>query len=396
MIRKRKIMNIRTILKFIDKGNKRWYDRDIDESLAYVASFDEPKDLWQRSYYQYLCQRYDMALWRKIMLNIVSGIIFPFAIIYLRFSHLAVRFVEHLECVSDCSDVKPMVPESLKQQYSIDYDTYYNAGYGLSHRDIKYLFGYFFHYLNKPTFLLHITFKIARYGNIIRKYRPEVIICHNEYSYSSSALTDFCRHHSITHINIMHGERLINIRNAFFEYDKCYVWHEHYKSLYILLRSGTKPEDFIIEVPKALKIDKKNDYDKNAFANYKYYLGDQTLDELRHIVDSLTPLKQKGFSVKFRPHPRYTDFDDLSKLVPKEEIEWPSEIDIATSIASCDYVIGSFSTVLLQAFLCGRGCLIDDITYANRIELQRKAKHILFSSGAPELLSSHIAHKVEL
>lgn len=387
-------MNIRTILNFLDKGNKRWFDRDIDESLAYVDSFKEPKDLWQRSYNQFKCQRYGMEIWKKIFHNVIFAIMLPFALLFFRISRIGVKFKKRIECIGDCADVIPMIPESLKQRYAINLDVYYGAGYGLSHGDMKYLLSKIFSYLYAPTFLLHIIFKIARYSNIVRRYKPDVIICHNEYSFSSSALTDYCRHHGVIHINIMHGERLINIRNAFFEYDKCYVWHEHYKNLYLLMRSGTKPEDFMIEVPEALKINVDKDYNQTAFANYKYYLGDQPFEELKQIVDSLSPLKAKGYRVKFRPHPRYTNYDNLAKLVKQDEIEWPSEVGIATSIASCDYVIGSFSTVLLQAYLCGKCAVIDDVTYASRIELQKKARHLLFSVEGPKLLSECIKENV--
>lgn len=387
-------MNLRSILFFLDRGNKRWYDRDIEESLAYAQSFAEPKDLWQRSYYQYKCKNYDLAFWKKYLFSLVSIIILPFTILFFLVYRLRVNYVKQVDCIADCLGVITMIPESLKRKYNINLDVFYNSGYGLSLEDLRYLFMRTLIYLKEPYFLLHILFKIARYSNLIRMYNPSVIICHNEYSFTSSALTDYCRYHGITHINIQHGEKLVNIRNAFFEYDKCYVWNEHYKNLYLLLRCGTKPEDIIIEVPEALKIDIEKNYDQAAFANYKYYLGEQSFENLQHIVLSLKPLKECGYSVKFRPHPRYTNFDDISKLVAAEDIEWPSDIDIAVSIASCDKVIGSFSIVLLQAFMSGKGVLVDDVTYGKRIELQKKAKHLLLSVDGPELLSSHMAKVV--
>lgn len=388
-------MNIRTILNFIDKGNKKWFDRDIEKSLAFVQSFEEPKSLWCRSYYQYKCKNYDIVKWKRFFFSVVSVFVLPFCVFFFLLIGIKVKFKKRIDCVGDCIDVISMIPESLKKDYQISLDVYYNAGFGLSLQDLKYLSKRIFPYIKEPFFLLHIIFKVARYSNIIRMYSPSVIICHNEYSFSSSALTDYCHFHDVTHINIQHGEKLINIRNAFFEYDKCYVWHEHYKNLYILLRCGTKPDNIIIETPDALKIDLINSFEQAAFVNYKYYLGNQSFEELQHIVESLMPLKSSGYSVKFRPHPRYTNYDDLKRIVSTNEIEWPSEIDITTSIASCDYVIGSFSAVLLQSFMCGRHILIDDVTYGNRIELQKKARHIIFSNGDPELLSSHIAHKVE-
>lgn len=378
------------ILRWLTKGNKLWYERDIEGSLRYVKSMKDPKSLWQRSYYQFKCYRYDVPVWKRLAYSVGAMILLPLSIVYFRLVHLKAKFVRTIECVGDCADVPSMLPESLKKEYDINMDVYYNAGYGLSHLDIMYLIRRATVFFYSPSFLLHVIFKIAAYSNIFYKYRPNVIICHNEYSYSSSALTDYCRYHHVLHINFMHGERLINIRNAFFEYDKCYVWHEHYKNIYLEMRSGTKPEDFIVELPKALAIDVPESFTQEAYSDYKYYMAESCFEEMESIVNSMKPLKEKGLSVKYRPHPRYTDQSLLKRLVTSEEIEDPFTTDINTSIASCKYVVGSYSTVLLQAYLCGQGVLVDDVTFKERIDLQRKAKHIVLSVEGPELLSDHI------
>jgi hypothetical protein len=382
------------ILRWLSKGDKQWFQRDIDYSMNLLNSFDEPIDLWQRSYYQFKCNCFDFPYWKRFLYSIAAIIMLPFSLIYFRLSHFNTHFISKEECVGDCASVPEMVPESLKEKYNIKDDVFF-AGYGLSHSDVIYLCRHIGPYLLSPSFVLHIIFKIAAYSNIFHKYQPSVIICHNEYSYSSSALTDYCRYHNVTHINFMHGERLINIRNAFFEYDKCYVWHDHYKQIYLDLRSGTLPDNFVIELPKALKIDINKNYSEKEFANYKYYFAKGTYEEIDSIVRSLKPLKDNGYKIKYRPHPRYTDLNILKTLVPPEEIESPMQVSISTSVASCDYVIGSYSTVLLQAFLCGKGVLIDDVTYGDRIEQQKKARHILLSVEGPELLSSHLNRNIQ-
>ena len=382
------------ILRWLTKGNKLWYERDIEGSLAYVKSMKEPKSLWQRSYYQFKCYRYDVPVWKRLAYSVAAVIMLPFSVLFFRFSHLKARFIRKIECVGDCSDVPSMLPESLKKQYDINMDVYYQAGYGLSHSDMIYLIRHASAYLHSPSFVLHVVFKIAAYSNIYYKYKPDVMVCHNEYSYSSSALTDYCRYHQVLHINFMHGERLINIRNAFFEYDKCYVWHEHYKNIYLEMRSGTKPEDFIVELPKALAINVSESFNKDVYSDYKYYMAENGFDEMKSIVESMRPFKEKGLTVKFRPHPRYTDQSLLKKLVPPEEIEDPFTTGINTSIASCRYVIGSYSTVLLQAYLCGQGVLVDDVTFKDRIDIQKKAKHLVLSVEGPELLSEYIERTI--
>ena len=382
-----------SILRWLTKSNKKWYERDIASSLAYVNAFKEPVNLWQRSFYQYKCYRFDVPLWKRGAYSIGACLLLPVFFVYFRITHHKTEFIRQIECIGDCFDVPEMLPNSLKRNYQINSDVY-NSGYTLSSSDVKYIIKNAVSYWRYPSFILHIVFKIAAYSSIFEKYHPSVLVCHNEYSYSSSALTDYCRCHNVSHINFMHGERLINIRNAFFTYDKCYVWHEHYKRLYLDLRSGTLPEDFIIEMPDVLKIDVPRYLDANCYSDYKYYLAEQSYDEMVCIVTTMNILKGSGLNVIYRPHPRYTDVEMLRNLVRADEIEYPREVDIRTSIASCQYAIGSYSTVLLQAYLCGKGVLIDDITYKDRIELQRQARHILLFVDGPELLSCHINEKI--
>ena len=87
---------------------------------------------------------------------------------------------------------------------------------------------------------------------------------------------------------------------------------------------------------------------------------------------------------------RYSSKEIISELFTDEEVESPSEVNILTSVSSCNFAIGSSSTVLLQAFLCGKGVLLDDVTYPDRIPVQRKARYILLQVNGPELLSEHI------
>lgn len=381
-------MNHITFLNFLAKANKNWYERDINASLKYMDSLGVPKDLWQRSFFQYKCHMYDVPLWIRIVFWIGAFIGLPFVFVYLRIAHFRVSFIGKEECISENGNSKPMIPVSLINKYKFCFEHFY-SGFGLSHSDANYLISNCVPYIRDPYFLFHVMFTIAQYSNIIYKYRPDVISRENEYAYSSSILTDYCRKNRILHINIMHGERLINVRNSFFEYDKCYVWHEHYKNMYIRLHAN--PEQFVVEVPPGLKTNVREFYSEKAFANYKYYLQGQSIDEMRCIVNELRVIEDNGYSIRYRPHPRYTDINKLRNIVGEDKIELPSQVDIRTSFSSSDYVIGSFSTVLLQAYFSGKGVLLDDVTYGNeRIELQKKADYILLKVDGPELLSKHI------
>lgn len=381
-------MNKVAILKLLQKGNNTIFDRDVDDTIRYVNSFKPPKDLWQRSYYQFKCQRYDVPAWKRLAYSVGALFLLPFSLVYFRLSHIRVRFIQNEDCVCDCFDIVPMIPDSLSKEYNINCDAFF-SGYGLSKEDVFYIFKHASYLFLAPSFYLHIIFKIARYSNIIHKYAPRAFVCHSEYSYSSSVLTDYCRRKNIIHINIMHGERLLNIRIAFCEFDKCYVWHEHYMNIFLQLRTGMQPSQFVIELPPALRINVKELFDKSAYSDYKYYLGNQSSEEIVKINEMLTSIRKKGYNVRIRPHPRYTNINEITRLLSSDDIELPSTVDVMTSVASCKYVVGCNSTVLLQAFLCNQVVLIDDITYPKRVDTLKKAQYILLSVEGPSLLSKH-------
>lgn len=376
------------LLRFLNKGNKTVYDIDVNKVIDYVNSFSEPQGLWQRSFFQYKCHQFLVPMWRKIVFSLAGFLMLPFAIVYLRLKRLRVHFVNKEDAICENSNMEEIIPVSLKSSYKLNCNVYYSSGFSLSHSDVLYFSRNALHYILHPSFLLHILFKLGQFSTLLKKYNPKVIICHNEYSYAGSVLTDYCHRHNVKHMNMMHGERLFNIRATFFQYDTCYVWHEHYKNLFIDLRA--EPSQFVIEVPPSLQINVTENFNDTAYADYKYYLAAEKKEDLIKIRESLKPLKVYGFKVKYRPHPRYSSKEIISELFSDEEVEIPSEVNILTSVASCNYAIGSSSTVLLQAFLCGKGVLLDDVTYPDRIPIQRKARYILLSVKGPELLTEHI------
>ena len=79
-------------------------------------------------------------------------------------------------------------------------------------------------------------------------------------------------------------------------------------------------------------------------------------------------VKIKGGTVKFRPHPRYTNMKILRKYVSDHDIESVSKVSILESVANLQYAVGSYSTVLLQAFFSGKRVVMDDVTYKTQYE----------------------------
>lgn len=240
--------------------------------------------------------------------------------------------------------------------------------------DIKYLFHEVFGW-RRPYFVLKSMMQIALFSARITRYAPEKIITHLEFSFCSSLLTDYCHYREVKLINVMHGEKLLNIRDAFFHFDECYVWDKHYVDMLVKLKAEVS--QFRIAIPPSLQIDCKAHQNPSVYADYKYYLAHITDNEMECIVKSMVFVKDKGKRVKYRIHPRYTDLTILRKYVSEDEIEFPKHVNILESISNMEYAVGSYTTVLLQAHLAGKKVLIDDVTYSHIYEQLKEYGYIL-------------------
>ena len=174
---------------------------------------------------------------------------------------------------------------------------------------------------------------------------------------------------------MQHGEKLLYIRDAFFHFDECYVWDEHYVKM--LTRLMAEPTQFKVAVPSSLKIDTTAYQNRSCYADYKYYLAADNENEIKSIVESMSFAKREGKSVKYRIHPRYTDLNVLKKYVPESEIELPWEVNILDSISNLEYAVGSYTTVLVQAYLSGKKILLNDVTFKRRFGQLKDYGYIL-------------------
>ena len=181
----------------------------------------------------------------------------------------------------------------------------------------------------------------------------------------------------------MHGEKLFFIGDAFFHYDECYVWDEHYIKLFRELKA--EPTQFIVALPESLHINITKHINKDAYADYKYYLAVASESEIKGVVESMLFAKRNGKKVKFRPHPRYTDMNLLRKYVDEEEIEDYKKVGILESISNLEYAVGSYTTVLSQAYFSGKKVILDDVTFKSEYDKLKGMKYILSTKNCPIL-----------
>lgn len=359
-------------------AGRSYYDFPAEEQRVYIDKLGEPIDDIDRSYKQYLCQRYFMPLSIKLLNDIATMAVMPLLVFYYSFKSLFIRKGKKVECIGEDKGMPEIIPEELKQKYEINIDCWF-TGVRLSLSDVVYVLRLALHYPRSPLFVLKNMVKVAKYSYMIYTYEPKAIVVYNEYSFTSSLLTDYCHKFGVKHINVMHGEKLAIIRDSYFHYDECYVWDEYYVDLFRGLMAEIT--QFIVALPPSMKIDCEKYKNVDDFADYKYYLAMTSEEKLLKIVDSLSFIKNNGKSIKYCLHPRYSEVSLVERIVGKENIEYPSQTSIIRSIANCGCAIGSYTTVLNQAYHSHIPVILDDVAEKEMFDKLKSFKYILIDKG---------------
>lgn len=378
---------LREINKNIRVSKKAEFSRSIEEQMRFLDSLNQPQNDFERSYNQYKCQCFLRGRIISCFTNIAS---IP-AYYLLKHRYLKYYFNKDDEKEVDAvflSDGKnrSIIPISLSERFPMLIDEK-DEQYHLSGNDCKFLEELKSAHPLSYEFLLKALIKIARYSSIIDRYSPKALIVCNEYSFTSSLLRKYCERKGVALINVMHGEKLLCIHDAFFHFDECFVWHDHYRKLF----AKVKAEDtqFRVELPPMLSIELLKEGNQAKY-DFTYYLGMDTERELRSVFGNLSRLTEKGFKVAVRSHPRYTNSKMVESLLSKSlgiDLEDFNEITIEQSICNTKAVISRISTVLLQALFAGKEVVVDDITAPNEF-LKLKDTDYIILNVEHRLLSS--------
>ena len=373
------------LMQILNKFNKTLFDIPIKRQKNYLQRLGVPKNDFDRSYKQYKCQNLFIPVWKVWVLNIISLCIFPFLFIYLLIKNEKRGTRTIVDCIGAYEGLEEIIPKELSSKYNIDSSVWMKGTY-ISHFDIKYITKIVINYPLSPYFALKLMIRIAQYSYMINFFNPTAIAVHHEYSYASSILTNYCNIHGVKHINVMHGEKLFHIVDAYFRYDECYVWNKYYKDLFISMKADES--QFIIALPPSIKIDCQYYFQQKYYADFKYFLEEVTEKEMISIAETMKFAIDRGKTVKYRLHPRYSNPKIIEKIVGKSNIEDPFKVPILSSISSIEYAVGSYSTVLNQAFNSGKKVILDDITY-KEIFLQLKDVNYYLTTVQCEKLSDY-------
>jgi hypothetical protein len=194
------------------------------------------------------------------------------------------------------------------------------------------------------------------------------------------------------HIDMMHGEKLFNIRDSFFAFDRCYVWDESYVQLFRRLRAADG--QFVVSQPAwAERLAALGRASPPRHPVMTYYLGNEDWRHVRSVVDALACFST-AFEIVVRPHPLYGDAHQLRDLPAYVTVQLPSEVPITESILSSSHALGLYSTVLIQAHYAGRTVVIDDLDdpMTDRLRELESAAFKIADARLSELVASMHGH----
>lgn len=362
---------------------------DIDFQKKLLEKYNNPKDLTERSFFQYKVQFDVVPFYKKVTNNIIGF----FAIFYF--------FLQGVLKKNNMkgNDIKPskkraifpyknyhypnIIPLELRDEFYI-HEINFMEFFLFKKKDLKFILNLIKRYPFHFYFLSKCISKVMFYRYIIEKYCPSAIISSAEYSFSSSVSTQYCRENNIEQINIMHGEKFFIIKDSFFEFDRFYIWDEFYKRLFIKLKAS--PNQFVVGNFPNLKMNLKPNQEKYK---YTYYLAAENHIELNKIKESLLKIgNPKKICIRF--HPRYSDFKTVKQIFEGFIIENPKETTMEESFARTENVISLYSSCLVQAYFNQKNIIIDDVNNSlDKLKILKDSDYIILSKPH-QLLSTII------
>lgn len=362
---------LRKINNFLTNKTNKYLSYEIQH--GFLLKFPMPKNDIERSYFQYNCQCFvNETRFRVIIKNIISAILIPYFLFKIpnKINNRKSLMIENI-LIGNTQLVK-LIPNI----YNCDLICLeLNDKMLLNKKDKIFIKNIAKKYPCSWYFILKSLLKVARYSYLIEYYKPRRMIVSCEYSFTSSILTYYCEQKNIIHINIMHGEKIYNIRDSFCRFHEFFIWDEYYRELFFSLKADKTK--YIIFNPYLLKIYKIKE---NKFENeidYKFYLAIETKESLSNLKNIVEILLKYDKKVLIRPHPIYTNQITLKKYFDTKMIE-KNDIDILLSLSNANNIVAVGSTVLYHAYMLDKNIIIDDLTNKNRFYYFRNNKYIMF------------------
>lgn len=368
----------------------------LDDQEKMISSMPTPKDDMDRSYYNYLCCSSSTNSFSKVFLNVCGIAVIPaIFLVYLINLLLCNKkpcsgalFISCKNRIGMEYRYEDRFPNELKKEFKKIKTLKLDSFPGVLNGVIGFpVLKVWLPFVLRHPFAGYINFRallnLANFYRLVYIYEPEAIINFRaELNSMSSIITLMCENEGVEYINFMHGEVMTNISSAFVRFSRFYIWDDHYKEVF---RWSKSPMDQFRTYLPAM-YDHKSDTDKSDKEYFITYMfcGDEKghMDfNAETICRVFKQLDQKGYKCKVRPHPRWSDMNQLHKVFDGSgiEIEIPEKVSVTESIYSSEYIAGTFSSVLTEAYYMKKTVVIDDISDKELISTLKRRKYFLLN-----------------
>lgn len=376
-------------IKFILNNQTKKYV-SISEKKARIDSFIYPKDDYDRVYFNYLCNNLGIDLFTLVLKNILGLLAETISLpIFLINNLISINKKHKVDAIYLITENRIGIKYSYEGKFPNELNNIYNNILTLKLGAFPELFNGF---LSLDVFKIWVRFiirhpfsgfinyrcliNLASYKRLIKIYSPKAIInARVEVNNMSSLVTYLCETNNCEYICFMHGSIKNDSLTAFVRFSKFYLWDKHYIKILDWARCDKK--QYVLYEPEFIQYRKRHPDAKKCKKIVTYYFSGSTCTEndenAEKVIKLLENLTNKGFCCKVRPHPRWSDRNEILKLTQKSNVifEDPLLVSINESLLKTNYCIGLYSTVLLEAIYTDNIVVVDDITakeiYSNLI-----------------------------
>jgi len=394
---------VKSIYQKINSGGVHGGRREevpLDQQRKFVASFPEPKDDFERSFFKYQCfcqYCYNEKKWMLAIYNLGALVLYPFVYGMLKSRGASKKksdrvcdaVLENVPRLRNYDVIPDELTENLHEVQEIESLDYLNGYLTANAVEICKTLRkrYFWHFY----FRMIVTIKLALFNMYLYEYNPKKIAFYSvEREFSGPLQTLLCEKEGSEYISYMHGDYLYAMCFAFQRYSHYYTWDKAYNDMFVSLRCKFP---MTVYQPKKLRgiAEKKDIHECEYFATY--YFSAETRECAEVIRAAFRKFEQKGLRCKIRPHPRFSDIEMLKEVFDGVHIEDPIHYSLADSITDSWYTVGLNTTVISQAYFSGKEVVIDDISMPKEYAQLKDKGYIMLDR--PHRLLSQVAESVE-
>lgn len=369
------------------------FEPNVDEWYAFLDKLPEPQDYIDEAYNKFLCRNFHYGKLKSFILDFCALPLLAAGVVKSLFVKKHLPEIDGKKLIIERKrDVafEDIFPEELYGQYDtalavedLRNKKELNFEYAAEAKEI--FSEVYKRYWNKPYFMLWCYRELGKHSEYILQYNPSSIAVYvEERNIAGPLIRKLYESTGRKYISFMHGEYLLRLIQAYMSFSEYYIWHPSYVETFgdILHCNIGK---YVLYRPK--KLQKKWDLEKDIPDYYcTYYFSAESKESIRKIGEIFKQLEEKGKKCKVRPHPRYSQLQEIEKNFSKEMIEDPKQVSIETSLRRTKYVVGLATTVLAEGYYEGREIVIDDIgspeKYGNLVKrrfVTLSLPHILLS-----------------